>query len=75
MPQLHFYLPSEIADQLKQRAELKGVTTSAYIAEIVKLEMQDSWPPGYLESVIGATKDAPIERSPAEGWDQRDAFE
>ncbi len=50
MPQLHFYLPKELAEQVKKNAKRQGKTASAYVAEIVKQKLERSWPPGYFES-------------------------
>ena len=56
MPQLHFYVPREIADEIKRRAELRGITLSRYVAELVQKEVGGGWPEGLLESLIGGWK-------------------
>lgn len=53
MPQLHFYVPKEIADEIKRRAELRGITLSRYVAELVQQEMGGGWPEGWFEEVDG----------------------
>ena len=50
MPQLHFYLPEDIAKRVRDNAEHLGQSTSSYVAGIVKEKVQSSWPEGYLES-------------------------
>lgn len=75
MPQMHLYLSKSLADEVRRRAELKGVSTSAFLAEVVKAEINDSWPPGYLEEVIGCTQEAPLQRGPQEVWEKRDDFQ
>jgi hypothetical protein len=62
MPQLHLYLSQAQADEVRRRAELRGLSTSAFLAEVVKAQIDDCWPEGYLEEVIGATAEFPLER-------------
>lgn len=50
MPQLHFYLPKELAEQVKKNAKRQGKTASAYVAEIVKEKLEPKgWSPEFLE--------------------------
>lgn len=57
MPQLHFYVPKEIAEEIERRAELRGITLSRYVAELVQQEMGGDWPDGWFEDVEdGASK-------------------
>lgn len=50
MPQLHFYLPKELAEQVKKNAKRQGKTASAYVAEIVKEKLgPKGWSPGFLD--------------------------
>jgi hypothetical protein len=69
MPQLHLYVSKEIADEVKRRAENEGVSTSRYLAEMVRRECADEWPTGFFETVVGGWKGAPLvrpEQLPAE---------
>ena len=50
MPQLHFYLPEDVAKQVRENAEQLGQSTSSYVASIVKEKIQLGWPEGYFES-------------------------
>jgi hypothetical protein len=75
MPQMHLYLPKSLAEEVRRRAEIKGVSTSAYLAEVIKAEIDDSWPPGYLEEVIGCTQQAPLQRGEQGAWEERDALQ
>jgi hypothetical protein len=53
MAQLHFYVPSEVEDQLRRRADAAGLTLSRYIAQIVRKEIGSGWPDGFFEEVAG----------------------
>jgi len=75
MTQLHFYVPEDIATEIKRRAEARGMTTSRFVAELVTREMSSGWPPGFFEEVAGGWKGEPLERPeqlPAEERDELD---
>lgn len=54
MPQLHFYVPEEVAEKLRQRAKADGVSLSKYLAAVVSQEVAEGWPDGYFEEVLGS---------------------
>lgn len=54
MPQLHLYVPEEVAVKLRERAKARGLSLSKYLAEIVAKEVVAGWPAGYFESVVGS---------------------
>ncbi|MBS3932720.1 MAG: hypothetical protein KGZ35_00020 [Truepera sp.] len=54
MPQLHFYVPDEVAQQLRAKAEAKNLSVSKYIASIVEREVGQGWPTGYFREVAGS---------------------
>jgi hypothetical protein len=62
MAQLHFYVPDEIAAEIKRRASARGLTTSRFVAELVTKEVATDWPPGFFEEVVGGWKGEPLER-------------
>lgn len=74
MPQMHLYLPKSVAEEVRRRAEIKGLSTSAYLAEVIKAELDDSWPSGYLEEVIGCTQNSSLQRGEQKAWEERDAL-
>ena len=74
MPQLHLYLPQALADEVRRRAELHGVSVSAFLAELVKERLEDSWPPGYLDEVLGSMHDAPLSLPPEWDFPEREAL-
>jgi hypothetical protein len=71
MPQLHFYVPDQMADRIRQQAVAAGMSISQYLAEVVKRELQPEWPDGFFEEVVGGWQGLPLER-PAQGeFDER----
>ena len=62
MPQLHFSVDAKTADFLAKKAEARGESLSKYLASMVQGLLPSLWPAGYLESVLGACADAPIEQ-------------
>ena len=49
---------------MKRRAEAKGTTVSAYLAELVERDVADSWPEEFFEEVAGGWVGGTLERSP-----------
>ncbi|MFM9968393.1 MAG: hypothetical protein ACKVQK_08350 [Burkholderiales bacterium] len=58
MPQLHFYVPDDVAEQIKNRAAQADQPLSRYVAELVKREVSQGWPPGYFERLAAKPGDA-----------------
>jgi hypothetical protein len=54
MPQLHFYVPDEIAAQLRAKAKAEGMSVSKYIASIIEREVGRGWPENYFSEVVGS---------------------
>ena len=50
MPQMHLYLSKEIATKVKKKAAKLGISSSKYMANILKKELSSDWPEGYFES-------------------------
>lgn len=61
MPQVHFSLDDESIARLAREAEARGLSLSRYIATLVAREAPSEWPNGYLDRVVGAFADAPLE--------------
>ncbi|CAN5784868.1 hypothetical protein BH24DEI2_BH24DEI2_25220 [soil metagenome] len=53
MPQLHLYVPDEVAKRLREQAKAKKISLSKHLAEIVQRETPTGWPEGYFEEVVG----------------------
>lgn len=73
MSQLHFYVPDEIEQELRNAAERAGLPISRYLAELMKREMAEppQWPEGYFEKMFGGWQGEPLERPPQEDYEQR----
>ncbi|CAN5500187.1 hypothetical protein BH24DEI1_BH24DEI1_17510 [soil metagenome] len=74
MPQLHFYVPDEVAERLRQRAKDKNTSLSKYLADVVQREVAPGWPEGYFESVIGKWQGEPLERPEPLPLEEREPF-
>jgi hypothetical protein len=75
MPQLHLYVSKEIAAEVKRRADRRGISTSRYLAEMVRREVADEWPDGFFDEVIGGWQGAPLRRAEQLPFEQRDELE
>jgi len=75
MPQLHLYLPKEISDEVRRRAEKTGSSVSGYLAELVRSRVADEWPAGFLEEVVGGWTGGALERPPQPLPETRDRIE
>lgn len=53
MAQLHLYLPDDVAAEVKHRAKSRGMSVSAYLAEVVRSQMKDQWPQDFFSKVVG----------------------
>ena len=65
MPQLHFYVPDEVAEQIKRRAAQAGQPISRYVAELVMRDAGQGWPEGYFENIAGPSHDDSIRYEPS----------
>lgn len=71
MAQLHFYVPDDVARQIQQRAAQANMSVSRYVADLVKRDAVDQWPPGYFERVFGRWEGEPLQRAPQGTLEQR----
>ena len=60
MPQLHFYVPDAVAEQIKRRAAQAGQPVSRYVADLVMRDAGQGWPEGYFENIAGLSPDESI---------------
>ncbi len=75
MAQLHLYLPEELAQEVRRRAAERGLSVSAFLAELVRNQVADEWPDGYFEAVIGGWKGEPLERPGPLDLEQREELD
>ncbi|NHZ72763.1 MAG: hypothetical protein GWP17_06740 [Aquificales bacterium] len=76
MPQLHFYVPEPTAKIIKERALESGVSTSKYLAELVRKNLKiHDWPDGFFADIVGGWQGEPLQRSAQGDFDTRDTFD
>ena len=61
MPQLHFSVDADVAERLEARAKQQGTSLSRYLAELVRREVGEAWPDGYLDRAIGSCAADPLD--------------
>lgn len=71
MPQLHFYVPKEVAERIQLEAHAAKKSVSSYLAELVKREMAPGWPEGFFEDVVGGWRGEELHRPPQGEYEQR----
>jgi len=64
MPQLHFYVPDDVAEMIKRRAAQANQPVSRYVAELVKRDAGQGWPEGYFESLSRGAGGAALTHEP-----------
>lgn len=72
MPQLHCYVPEEIAAQLQQKAERLHLSLSKYLALLIQKDIGNQWPADYFE-LFGAWE-GKLERPEQSGYEQREVL-
>jgi len=72
MPQLHLYVPEEVATTAKARAKAAGKSLSSYLADLVLNEVGGEWPEEFFDTVVGGWKGEPIERPKQVRAERRD---
>ena len=72
MAQLFIEVSELIAEQLRRRAEAKGLTVSQYLVNLLSRELGEEWPPGFFEEVVGGWQGKPLERPPQGTYEHRE---
>ena len=73
MPQLHFYVPDEVARSLRARARSLGLSLSRYLATLMRREIGEGWPEGYFDDIAGGWQGKPLRRPRQAGQDTQQA--
>lgn len=73
MAQLHLYVPDAVAEELRQRAEAEGISTSKYLARMVSRQVTQGWPERWFERVVGRWA-GELERAPTPLTERREAW-
>lgn len=74
MAQLHFYIPDQVAEKLKAKAEYAHLSVSKYLAELVKREVSEQWPEGYFD-LFGKWEGESLERPKQGEYEKRVEFD
>lgn len=74
MSQLHCYVPDDIAEKLKQRADAAQVPVSKYLAMLVKRDLGGPWPEGYF-ACFGAWHGDELARPEQGDYEERAAVD
>ena len=72
MPQLHLYVPDEVASLVRQRARARRMTVSGYLAELVRREVAAGWPPGFFDGIVRGWAGKPPSRPPPRRSESRE---
>ncbi|MEA2339412.1 MAG: hypothetical protein QOE82_3419 [Thermoanaerobaculia bacterium] len=72
MPQLHLYVPDDVAETAKSRARAAGKSLSSYLADLVIHEVAGEWPEGFFEKVVGGWKGELLERGDQGQFEKRE---
>jgi len=73
MAQLHCYIPDEIAEQFQKKAAHAHLSTSKYLANLVKREVGNQWPEGYFD-LFGSWEGDPLTRPEQGEYEQREVL-
>ena len=60
MPQVSLYVDDETMESLRHGARKEGISLSQYTARAIQDRLQTggrTWPPGYLDRVVGSLSD------------------
>jgi len=75
MPQLHFYVPKDLAERIQKEAKSMNQSVSGYLADLVKREMAPTWPEGFFDDVVGGWQGEERQRQPQGEYEQRVALD
>ena len=74
MPQMHLYVPEDVAQEIRRRAKNKGISTSRYLEDLVAKEISFGWPKDFVEEVLGGWKGEPLKREYEGDFEKRSAL-
>ncbi|HKL01841.1 MAG TPA: hypothetical protein VJ943_16435 [Desulfotignum sp.] len=74
MAQLHCYVPDDIADLFKKKAKKARLSTSKYLALLVKMETSEKWPDHYFD-LVGSWEGEPLQRPESLDLEKRNCLE
>lgn len=75
MPQLHLYVPDELAERIQHEAQAAHVSVSRYLSELVSRTVVLDWPDGFFDEVVGGWQGEMLTRSPQGVVERREPLE
>lgn len=75
MAQLYFYVPDTLAEKVQQRAQSAGLPLSRYLAKLVEQNLNEEWPEGYFEAVVGGWQGESLERPEQPMLEERETLD
>ena len=73
MPQLHCYVPDDLAKQVQKKANQAHLSASKYLAMLIKKDIGDQWPEGYFD-LYGSWEGEVIQRPDQGDLAERDVL-
>ena len=73
MPQLHCYVPENLAKQLQEKANQAHLSLSKYLAWLIKKDVDQQWPEGYFD-LYGSWEGEAMQRPDQEQLEERDVL-
>ena len=70
MPQLHCYVPDELARKLQEKARESKLSVSKYLALLIEKQIENQWPKNYFK-LFGGWQGETLERPVQRGYEQR----
>ncbi|MFH1176045.1 MAG: ribbon-helix-helix protein, CopG family [Acidobacteriota bacterium] len=72
MPQLHLYVPEDLAAEIARRARAQGLSVSRFLNELVQQQVATAWPDDYFDTVVGGWRGKRLARAPQGQLESRD---
>ena len=72
MPEIRFHISEVLADKTHQRAQIAGVSTSRYLAELVQAAISKDWPHDFFEATVRGWQGEPLTRPPQGELEERE---
>lgn len=74
MPQLHFSVPEEVAEEVRRRAKCAGLSVSKYLADQIEKEHSPKprLPDWFYTEIVGGWEGEPLVRPEQLPFEERD---
>jgi hypothetical protein len=75
MPQLHLYVPDELAERIQREAKAANKSVSRYLSDLVTRNVSLEWPEDFFEAIVGGWQGEPLTRPPQGTFEERELIE